>query len=453
MQLGFTGKTVYVLGLGKSGRSVVRALREDGATVWVWDEKADAVGDFTHGDVTVMPPETMDKTAWGQVAAVIKSPGLDMRMPVLAAAMNHHVPILGDIDLLYRRAPHASYIGITGTNGKSTTTALIAHVLHKAKYTVAMGGNIGVPVMDLPILGKGGMYVLELSSYQLETLQELQLDSAILINLTPDHLERHGTMSGYLDAKMNIFKRCKPTATKVMGIDHVLTRAAATSVGAQTVLMMATAEATNIPAHYRIGRDGKLRHQGEQVANLKAVANLPGPHNWQNLTCAMLAVEPWLDHADFLKHATTFVPLPHRMEPVRTMGTITFVNDSKATNAESTIPALHSYSNVYWIVGGKPKAEGITPCLPHLANVRGAFAIGEAAAAFAKELKPHVPVTVSKTMDVAVHDATHAARQAVASGDADAVVLLSPACASFDQFDNFEHRGDTFASLCKALKE
>jgi UDP-N-acetylmuramoylalanine--D-glutamate ligase len=438
MSLGFRGKTVFVYGLGLSGQAAVDALVVDGAKVWAWDDGKNAVLQ-AGSQAKIINPAEVD---WQQVDAVLKSPGVPETTALMQAALGHNVPILGDVDLLYRQAPDASYIGVTGTNGKSTTTALIGHILQCAGYNVAVGGNLGQAPLSLPVLDEDGLYVLELSSYQLELLRETELDAGVLLNLSPDHLERHGSMEAYMAAKLHLFEQCTPTASKVMGIDHSLLEAAAGQTGAQT-LSLAGRE-----ADYKITRDGKLMHRGKQLADLSYFDNLPGPHNWQNITCALLAVRPWVEKETFFRHLRSFVGLPHRLEKVTQLQDLAFVNDSKATNSDATIPALRSFKNIYWIAGGQPKAEGVAPCLPHLGNVRAAFLLGQAQEDFAHVLEPHIPVFRCHTLEQATREAYAAARQ---ENLAPACVLLSPACASWDQFESFEQRGDIFASLCRQL--
>ncbi|MDD9911964.1 MAG: UDP-N-acetylmuramoyl-L-alanine--D-glutamate ligase [Alphaproteobacteria bacterium] len=445
MSLGFRDKTIYVYGLGRSGQAAIHALLEDGAHVWAWDDRENTLSADLNSSTNLLrvAPEEVD---WSQVSAVLKSPGIDADRPLLQTAVQHSIPILGDIDLLYRCAPSASYIGITGTNGKSTTTALVTHVLRCAGHNVVAGGNIGQPALSLPILEKDDIYVLELSSYQLDLMAETKLDAATLLNISPDHLERYNGMSGYLASKMHIFDCCKESATKVIGVDHPLLQTAAQQ---NTKDSVETLTISGQQANYRVTQQGKLMHKGKQIADLSYFDNLAGPHNWQNLVAALLICAPWMSKDDFFKHARTFVGLPHRMERVQELEDIIFINDSKATNPESAIAALQSYKNIYWIVGGRAKAEGIAPCLEHTSNVRAAFTIGEAQQNFAEVLEEKMPVFCCESLDIAVREAYAAARQ---EGLEDATVLLSPACASFDQYDSFEQRGDAFAVLCRQLQ-
>ena len=436
--LGFSGKTVYVYGLGKSGQAAVNALLEDGAYILAWDDRESNLNsDFNGaGRIGRVSPHDVD---WDSVAAVMKSPGIPSDRLVFKAAKKAGVPIIGDIDLLYRRNPEASFIGITGTNGKSTTTALVAHVLRSAGVEAVAGGNLGQAALSLPVLDEGGVYVLELSSYQLEMVERIQLDASVILNLTPDHLDRHGTMEAYLEAKARIFSQTKPTAPRVITVDTPQLQHFASSQP-ETGLKTLTQQGNT--AEYRVTQDGKLMHHGRQVADLTYFDNLPGPHNWQNIVAAKLLCAPWVDGDAFFKHLRTFRALPHRMEKILDIHGVKFINDSKATNAESAVAALQSFSNIYWIAGGKPKAEGVTPCLDHLSNVLAAFLIGDAEDDFEAELDAYIPCFKCGTLEEAVRQAFDTARQ---EGQDDPVVLLSPACASFDQFFSFEQRGDAFA--------
>lgn len=434
---GFGIKTAYVFGLGASGRATARALQDAGVAVTVWDDQ--------HGpeekEFHAVPPEQMD---WSKVGAVVKSPGISMEVPLVKAAQAHNVPVIGDVDLLWRRdgGSGASFIGITGTNGKSTTTALVGHVLRESGFKVAVGGNIGTAALALPELPRNGVYVLELSSYQLETLRELQADGALLLNLTPDHLARHHDMQGYLKAKMRLFELAKAGAVQVMGVDQPVLRDVAMH-GAMTTVSVGG------KADYTV-KGSALMHGNEMLMELGDLEHLPGPHNAQNVACAFALLVPrWVTAAEFKAAAKTFKGLPHRLEKVGTVGGVLFVNDSKATNGDSTVYALQSFKNIYWICGGLPKTDGLGACVEHLGEVRAAFTIGDATDAFADELTAHqVPSFKCKTMDVAVREAYAAART---EGLDNAVIMLSPAAASMDQFRNFEHRGDVFVNLVQGL--
>lgn len=388
-------KKTFILGLGNSGQATARYLCTQNAPICVWD---DNLKEFPPDLAPYQGnPATLD---WQTIGLVIKSPGIPMEHPAIQAAQAAGCTIGGDLDLLPSKHPNASFIGITGTNGKSTVTALCHHVLHAAGYNVQMGGNIGAPVLDLP---PADIYVLEISSFQLETLHHLPLAAAAMLNVTPDHLDRHGTFEHYKNIKYSIFSHLQPGGTRVDG-----------------------------PAIPPLPAD---------------LPHLPGPHNRHNAACAQALCQSWVNTDNFQKYAATFQPLPHRMATVATCHNIQFVNDSKATNAEATIPALQAYKNIYWICGGTPKADGITPCLPHLHNIRQAFTIGQSGTNFANMLQEYIPVTCSEKLENAVKAAYEAARHNAHPS----VILLSPAAASYDQFPHFMARGDAFTTCAQNI--
>ncbi len=438
---GFAGKPVYVYGLGTTGRATAQALTDAGADVLVWD---DQMANSGASDETVFKAVHPDHVAWETLAAMIKSPGIPMQAEPVKRALAHKVPVMGDVDLLWRRDGEsgASFIGITGTNGKSTTTALVGHVLRESGFKVAVGGNIGAAALSLPELARNGVYVLELSSYQLESMREMQADGVMMLNLTPDHLARHGDMTGYLAAKMRLFDLAKAGAVQVMGIDQPILRDVAARGGITTV-------SVGHKADYEV-RGSALYHGAELMMELDDLPHLPGPHNAQNIACAFALLVPrWVTAAEFKLAVRTFKGLPHRLEKVGSVAGVCFVNDSKATNGDSTVYALQSFRNIYWICGGLPKTDGLGGCVEHLGAVRAAFTIGDATEAFADTLTAYnVPSFKCRTLDVAVREAFAAART---EGLEDAVVMLSPAAASMDQFKNFEHRGDTFVNLVQGL--
>ncbi len=449
---GYTGKTAYVLGLGKSGRASVQALLADGTHVWMWDDdpgKSDGKSEDLKEALRVAP-EALDIKA---IDVVVKSPGIGMDHPVIKAAKKAKVEIVGDIDLFWRREKErdVAFIGITGTNGKSTTTALVGHLLEKAGYDVVAGGNLGTPVLALPQVAEGGFYVLELSSYQLETMNEMLLDAACLLNLTADHLERHGDMKGYLAAKKRIFARQDINRLRVIGVDdEALAEFAETLRDEEIPLIRISASGQEAEVIAK-GRQVMVLGEDEDwhtVVDLSENISLPGVHNMQNALAAVALVAGLLDAGDFAKGFASFKGLPHRSELVRSIGHIRFVNDSKATNPDAANHALDSFKNIYWIVGGRAKAEGIAPCLNHLQQVKGAFVIGEAQEEFVEVLCEHVPTTGCETLENAVATAWKVAFHA---GE-EAVILLSPACASWDQFENFEQRGARFAELVTGIK-
>lgn len=452
---GVSGQCYGVFGLGKTGIATARALQQSGANVFVWDdgETARAAIAKKLPEVTCSPIESWP---WEEMAELVLSPGVPLTHPsphrVVQCAREHDVPCIGDIELLCRANPNARYIAITGTNGKSTTTSLIAHVLSTAKKQVQVGGNLGMPVLDLAPLGEDGIYVLELSSYQLELLKTTRFNVAVWLNISPDHLDRHGDMAGYIAAKAHIFERQQQGDTVVIGVDDAASEAMArTQIAAAIadVITIATQEKLQNGVQYK---DGSIINQRADVApiSLKEIRTLAGQHNGQNAAAAYAAcMAAGVSHDAIAEGLKTFPGLAHRMQWLGALGKVGFVNDSKATNADAAEKALLSYNHIYWIVGGVAKAGGIAPLAIHFSRVRQAYLIGEASQAFAETLDAHaVEYHTCGTLENAVQ---YAYADASASGE-EAILLLSPACASFDQFANFEARGDAFIAEYDALK-
>ncbi|MBT3359395.1 MAG: UDP-N-acetylmuramoyl-L-alanine--D-glutamate ligase [Rhodospirillales bacterium] len=450
----FADRSVAVVGLGRSGLATARALAMGGARVWAWDdnERARSTALDEGFDVFEPAPERMAGTS-----AVVLSPGIPLTHPtphpVVALAREAGCPVIGDIELLARSQPKASYIGITGTNGKSTTTSLVGHILSHSGRKVETGGNLGAPALGLAEFGAEGVYVLELSSYQLDLLDEATFDIAVLINISPDHLDRHGGMDGYVAAKRRIFRSGDSRLIAIVGVDDRRSAEifADLSDGNERRVIPISIKGAIAGGVYVV--DGELIDDqcgaAEPVLDLKGVANLPGEHNWQNAAAGYAAARAaGIARDDIVAAIKTYPGLAHRQETVATVDGITFVNDSKATNGEAAARALDCYENVYWIAGGLAKEGGLDPLEGHLSPIRHAFLIGEAREDFANSLSGKCAVSVSGTLDVAVHAAFEAATM---DGLSDAIVLLSPACASFDQFSDFEARGDAFKRLVSAL--
>ena len=420
----FTGKSYGVFGLARSGVATVAALTASGAHTLAWDDAPSTRAAFA-GDLTDL--NTADLT---RLNAIIVSPGVPHSAPIFARAAAAGVAVIGDIELFAQaRAglPPHTVIGITGTNGKSTVTALIHHMLTNSGRSAAMGGNIGLAIMAQDPLPENGVYVLELSSYQLEITQTLACDIAILLNITPDHLERHGSLSAYAAAKARLFAMQAPCA-------HAIAYAI---VGALAEADFGVLDGATDPVVTFI----ETVDAGDQAA----WPALQGPHNLQNARAAVAACAILgLTDAEIAAGLASYPGLPHRLERVGTRAGVLFVNDSKATNPESSAPALAAFPRTHWIAGGRAKGADLGAVLPHLGNVVAAYLIGEAAPVFASILAPHLPVVIAGTLPRAVAAAAAAAR----SGD---TVLLSPACASYDQFHDFEARGQAFRDLVEAL--
>ena len=416
----FTGKTYGVFGLARSGVATVAALTASGARTLNWDDGEGARRAFS-GELTDL--NAADLTG---LDAIIVSPGVPHSAPVFARAAAAGVPMIGDIELFAQaRAslPPHTVIGITGTNGKSTVTALIHHILTGAGRVALQGGNIGLPILAQDPLPENGVYVLELSSYQLELTHSLACDIAILLNITPDHLERHGNLTAYAAAKARLFAMQAPGAQAIVGA-------------------LAEADFDVLEG----GEDPIITFiEDVDAGDQSAWPALQGPHNLQNARAAVAACAALgSSDAEIAAGLASYPGLPHRMEHVATKNGVLYVNDSKATNADSTAPALLAFPQTHWIVGGLAKGPGLDVLLPHLGGLVAAYLIGDAAVGFAAVLTPHVPVVMAGTLANAVTAAAAAAHP----GD---TVLLSPACASFDQFADFEARGQAFRDLVEAL--
>jgi UDP-N-acetylmuramoylalanine--D-glutamate ligase len=451
---GLADRTLAVLGLGKSGLVAAKALKASGATVWAWDDSPAQRAQLAAEGIEPVDLGTAD---WARIDALVLSPGIPHSFPkphpIAAKAKVANKPIIGDVELLLRAQPHARLLAITGTNGKSTTTALSGHILASAGRQVAVGGNIGTPALALPALGAAGIYVLELSSYQLEITPSLKPTVAVLLNITPDHIDRHGDMAGYIAAKERIFQHQGADDTAIIGIDDEPSRAMRQRIAARKAARVVSISSTRPTPGGVSGAGGKLVDdlggKAETVLDLASVATLPGEHNWQNAAASYAAMRALgLQRAPIIDGIRTYPGLAHRQELIATIAGVRYINDSKATNADATQKALVCYEPIYWILGGKPKEGGIESLKPFFPRIAHAYLIGEASAEFARSLKGQAAATECRTLDRAVA-AAHA--QAQADHRQGAVVLLSPACASFDQFANFEQRGEAFRQLVLKL--
>ncbi len=450
----FEGRTVAVLGLGRTGLSAAAALMRSRAQVWAWDDDAAA---RDAGARSGIPLVDLTRCDWSTPNAMVLSPGIPhthpRAHPAVALARDAGCAIIGDIELLVRTQRGATFIGVTGTNGKSTTTALLGHILKAAGRPTQVGGNIGVPVLELQPSAPGGIFVLEMSSYQLELAPSLSFDVAVLLNISADHLEHHGGMAGYVAAKTLVFRGQAAGATAVVGIDDEPSHAIFEKLretGEQIVVPISSGRRATGGIHVA---NGELRDdsaaENTVVLDLRPLAHLPGSHNWQNAAAAFAAARAvGVPHHAIASGIRSFPGLSHRQELVATIDGVTYVNDSKATNPDAAAKALACYDTIYWIGGGRAKEGGLEAIEPYLGRVRHAFLIGEAADSFATALAGKVTMSKPGTLEAAVAEAQALARR---HDSRDAVVLLSPACASFDQFDNFEARGDAFRDLVDAL--
>ena len=425
----FAGKHYAVYGLARSGLATVEALLASGAKVTAWDGKEEARAKDPAGAQVA----NLDEADLTQFDSLVVTPGLPLnRHPIAARAREAGVEIIGDIELFARaraELPPHRVVGITGTNGKSTTTALIHHILNTAGVPNAMGGNIGLPILAQDPLPEGGVYVLELSSYQIDLTQSLDCDIAVLLNITPDHLDRYESFEAYRDSKLRLFemqRRSEPWHAAVLG------EAAHPDRRSSDDLINLVPNTTVLLA----------LNYGDRQANWPS---LQGPHNHQNAACAIAVSEVLGIDQELVEQALrTYPGLPHRMERVREKDGILFVNDSKATNPTATAPALAAFPSIRWILGGQAKTDNLDECTPHFGHVRSAYLIGEAAELFERLLSGRIPVKNCGKLDAAV-------REAARDAEAGDTVLLSPACASFDQFRDFEDRGDRFREWVGAL--
>ena len=456
---GFEGKTVAVFGLGRTGLTAARALQAGGATVVLWDENEKSRAAAKAEGFTLVDLANAD---WFSLSALMLSPGVPLTHPkphwVVEKARDAGVEIVGDIELFARTVAAApshkrpKIVAITGTNGKSTTTALIAHVLAQSGRDIRIGGNIGYGVLGLEDMHGGAVYVLELSSYQLDLTSSLKPDVSIILNISPDHLERHGDMDGYVAAKKRILLNQGKGDFAIVGVDDPWCQQICTEITAanrRTIWPISARRAMGRGVYSLQGMlydatDGRVN----EVADLTRARSLPGRHNWQNASAAYAAVRALgLTVEDAVEGLMSFPGLAHRMETVGVIGKVRFVNDSKATNADAARQALSSYPKVYWIAGGRPKVGGIDELADLYGGVAKAYLIGEAAQAFSSKLEGHAPWVISGDIEAATAGAYADARK---SGE-DAIVLLSPACASFDQFNDFEERGEAFRAAVLAL--
>ncbi len=425
----YKGKKIAVFGLARTGLSAAKALLASGAQVLAWDDNA-VMCDVAHAaSVPVVNLYTAD---WSTLDGFVLAPGVPLTHPVphplVVMAREKRCPIFCDIEIFAQarsELPAHKVIAVTGTNGKSTTTALIHYILKSAGVPTLMGGNIGLPILDQNPLPEGGVYVLELSSFQIDLTQSLAADVAVLLNITPDHLDRHGDMAGYVSAKARLFDMQKTSGVAVIGRDEYCQRVAQ-NAGAKIIRLSA--------------------HDADVQNNQAQWPTLQGPHNAENAAAAIIACcAVGVAMSDILSALKTYPGLPHRMERVATVNGVLYINDSKATNPDSTAPALAAYPHIHWIVGGKRKCDDLGVCFPQLDHVRAAYLIGSSEITFDTLLSPHIRTLKCGTLAGAVAAASHSAQK----GE---VVLLSPAAASQDQFRDYEERGDVFRALVRALE-
>jgi len=452
----FANADVAVFGLARTGMGAVKALRAGGARVYAWDDNEEQRKlAAAEGATVVHWPEW----PWDTLKSVVLSPGIPLTHPkphgVVDQAKYAGVEVIGDMEIFARELEHAApVIAITGTNGKSTTTALIGHILKECGFDAQIGGNIGKAVLELDPPGAKTIYVLELSSYQIDLAPGLVPDVAVLSNITPDHIDRHGTLENYAAVKARLLTQTSKAGQVVIGVDDALTKGIFTSHAGNGGPAAVPVSVGKVLGRGVFVIDGTLYDaQGQRAAKVMDLAtaqNLPGAHNWQNAALAYAATKSYAKDARRAVEAIVDFPgLAHRMEDVGRVGKVRFVNDSKATNADAAAKALGCYPDIFWIAGGKAKEGGIESLAPFFPRIRKAYLIGDAAEQFAATLGGKVETEVTGTLSAAVRAAAADATLAAAPAP---VVLLSPACASFDQFKDFEARGDAFRAAVADLK-
>ena len=449
-------KIAAVLGLSRTGLSACRALSAGGGRVWAWDDDFERRKAASGLGVSIVD---LNLCNWERVESLVLSPGIPLRHPrphrLVKRARAACVRIIGDMELLAENQPERRIVGITGTNGKSTTSALIAHILDHAGIGTQLGGNIGLPVLDLLPKPVKDIYVLELSSFQLDLTERLKCAVAVILNLSPDHLDRHGGMAGYLRAKKRILRNQEAGDWAVIGVDDDFGRKIVKELKAandRKVVPISLASEVKGGVYVVDGRlIDDIDGGAQDVGQVDGFLHLKGAHNGQNIAAAYVAARAMGAVPEAVLDAMAdFSGLAHRLELVDRLDDIAFVNDSKATNPDAAARALAAFDDIYWIAGGQPKQDDLDAVLPHLTNVRRAYLIGDAAERFEALLDGKVETVVSATLDQAFHAARDDARR---EGHRDPTVLLAPACASFDQFPNFEARGEAFKALVDSLSK
>lgn len=447
------GRSFGVLGLGRTGMAAADALKAAGVKVTAWDDGLVGRAWAERGGI---PLRRFATDGLGDIDTLVLSPGIPRTHPkphaVVQMALDNSVRLVSDIDLLADARPEANYLGITGTNGKSTTTSLIGHLLTTAGVPAEAGGNLGQPALSLKPLGADGWYVLEVSSFQLETIETVPWTTGVFLNITPDHLDRYPDIEGYIAAKQRLFEGAGVNATAIVCIDDAPSRTLASTLAAagRRVVPISAAKAApgGVSAIGGILVDA-IEGTSQTVFDLAKAPALPGQHNWQNAAAAYAACRvAGLASERIVPGLSSFPGLMHRQQHVASVAGIRFVNDSKASNPDAAAKALGSYDTVYWIAGGRPKGVGFEALKPYLTRVRHAFLIGEAASELAHFLGNEVPYSQCTDLDAAT---SAAFAMALSDQAEDAVILLAPACTSWDQFVNFEARGEAFIASATAI--
>ncbi|MBJ26920.1 MAG: UDP-N-acetylmuramoyl-L-alanine--D-glutamate ligase [Alphaproteobacteria bacterium] len=441
----YSDKGVAILGLGKTGRAAVNAFDQAGANpLLAWDDNPTQMMD--------LPPHirtySYDQIEWEKYDLLLSSPGIPRCHPMTQAAEAAGCIIKSDIEILWESIPHAKYVGITGTNGKSTTTELISHILSLSNFEFAAGGNLGQPALSLPNLNANATYLLEVSSYQLALTQDLTFDIAVLLNISEDHLEMHGSFQSYIKLKKKIFNQGR-LATAIICTDDENSKSIYEEICGYENINCVEVTTSKIVNDGISIIDGLLHENGKAVLDLTKVTRLKGAHNWQNAGASWAVARNMKVPIEKIYRAfSSFPGLAHRMEFVATIDGISFINDSKATNFAATARALSSFENIFWVAGGRSKLGSSDIIHDHLNNIKAAFIYGECADKICNDINKKVKVTKFSTLKEAVSAAMDCAKNETIE---DKVVLFSPACSSFDQFVNFEARGDEFKKLVNFL--
>jgi UDP-N-acetylmuramoylalanine--D-glutamate ligase len=453
----FAGKKVALFGLGASGLASASALLAGGADVVAFDDSDETIEKARTAGIPVADLRHID---WSKISALVLAPGVPLTHPAphwtVGLARNAAVEVIGDIELFCRErrrtAPNSPFIAITGTNGKSTTTALVAHLLTSANYDAQLGGNIGTAILSLEPPAPGRVHVIECSSFQIDLAPSLDPSIGILLNVTEDHLDRHGTLRLYAAIKERLVAGVQGGGTAIVGVDDNFCQAIADRIGRAGKRIERVSVRRPLSDGFYLEADQVMRAAGgtaHAAVHIGGIGSLRGAHNAQNAACATAAGLALGLSAEAIQNGLVSFPgLAHRMEQVARQGRVLFVNDSKATNADAAARALASFTDIFWIAGGKSKTGGITSLSGYFPRIAKAYLIGEAAGEFAGTLQGKVPFVVAGTLDRAVE---LAAQDAGKSGAAEPVVLLSPACASYDQYRNFELRGAAFRDAVMKL--
>lgn len=437
-----------ILGLARSGYATIQFCIDKQIKFIAWDdnEQTRQRAQECFSNLSLIEPNNEE---WTKIDILIISPGIPTTFPkphkLIPVLKKHHIPIICDIELFYRYHHQARFIGITGTNGKSTTTSLIGHVLKTNDLTTSIGGNIGTGVFSLPEYDADGTYVIETSSYQLELLDQTHFNIAILLNITPDHLDRHGNMENYIAAKCKIFTHQNKHDLAILSIDNPITNKIHQKLIAQQIIGKIVAISTKIILENGISVIDNNLYVDGIAHNLPEFTYLKGEHNNENIAAAIAtALFIGIELPYIIQSISSFHGLDHRLQYIGRSNQIIFYNDSKATNAESTEKALNSFpGNIYWIAGGVAKEGGITLLQPLFHKIKYAFLIGRDSKQLAQTLENKVPYIIAETLENAFNQAVK-----IAQNDAQqSIILLSPACASLDQWKSFEERGEAFKNL------